>query len=451
MSGSSFLSTLSRRSSSVSFPTPDTLTDACSSSNLKVVQKAIERGLRPDGNTLTTAFLTRDIQIIDAVVKQGATPNEKTLTIACSTQLATLVRKALSLGAKATEDTFKTANFIKNQTLLDLIALAPRITTARRDSLRAGSSTEKTERDNELTTAVKEGDFLKVVETLAKKVPPQKFTLLRGVESGNLKIVQALWEAEAKPHADPEAAPDELTLAFQTKKLGIASYLFTKGMQPGTGTLSAAFGTGDQDFVLLALQIKAQPDENTLNRALLGFIDEGNAVYQAIDQALRAKAMPNESTLDIAIRHVQDLIAPGALINYLHQKAKAEPSPNTLTLACQCPHSNFTSYESLLQATLLTGAKADKETFGSIRWIGQNVSSSSSENQRQFHLENRTVNDLFNAGLKPTKEELEHLQSKIIPIKKEKKSWKEEEIKQNGRNEFYTLILTVAEGKSGAI
>lgn len=121
-----------RQSASVSASRPsqgggasssNVLNDAFNRGDLSSARNALSNGIRPDSQTLTLACFSKDMDLINAVLEAGARPDQETLTAACATGILAIVQKALGAGARATEKTYTVARSAGNKQILSLLGI----------------------------------------------------------------------------------------------------------------------------------------------------------------------------------------------------------------------------------------------------------------------------------------------------------------------------------------
>lgn len=163
-------------------PSSDTLTLACRSTDLEIVEAVIKADAKPDKNTCEEAYETGYSKIIQAILACGALPSETCINHACRTKDIEIVRDLLEMGILPPQSSLSVACSTGVYEIVQLL-------------IQHGA-----EPDNKtLRKACKTGDIQIVKAVLEAGAEPDDETVRIACETGDIEIVNAVLEVGAKP------------------------------------------------------------------------------------------------------------------------------------------------------------------------------------------------------------------------------------------------------------
>jgi len=369
------------------------LSSIVESGTINDVKNAIKEGAMPDSKTLTLACRTRNVYIIDAVLDSNAVPDDETLTEACLANIEAVVKKVLLRGAKATDKTFQVANEIKNPEILALLKTAPRISGSTNISGSAKSPSATPVKPDMLTQAVQTGDIDIVNLSISKGALPDNQTLTWACNSGNINIVKAVLAKNAI--ADDETLttaaatniPEIVQAVIRTKGIIATERTFQIANELNNPRITALIQSAPRKETTPAKPVPpVEEPDNELTRACIS----GNKTL--VENAILKKIRPQRYTLLYAVKTRQGgIISPVAnvgaqlhrdpnviselneafklykvgnedfynleIVNFVYSQYGATPDSQTLTIAFA------TGNEKIVDKALSLSAKPNEETL----------------------------------------------------------------------------------------
>jgi hypothetical protein len=340
-----------------------------------------------------------------------------------------------------------------------------------------------------LTIACKTGDFLTVQTAIEKGAQPDADTLNWAIKTRDLDIIKAVAMTRAQCNGQT------LSEAFGTGNIHIVKFVYEKlNAKPNQETLNWAIGgyskkildgfdwledkkirMDDPDrpmhcfylFVQKAVEIGCKPTSETLSLVLkVGRQYTISRKYPILpcDIVINAGAKPDHETLDLAIacgneRIVLQMIKEaGAQVNEklldvaithgwisVTQNIQGiKPTPDALTKACRFRGNDYSdkklsmSDSKLIHEVIVLGAKADANTFNAIGWLHRDHITHS-----YTFLSDAAIDELFKAGLRLTKDDLQKLRSRQVTLPK-RSHWNSHDYETDKCNRFYGNLCVKA-------
>lgn len=384
-------------------PDEQTLTWACLTKNPAIVKSVIHTGARPDEPTLTCACMSGDLNIVKLVIDHGAQPDEGTLTAACASGNYSIVELVLAKGAKKNEKTLDSAAEATDSRILRAIlncapekpkasvvstslnrastspVLQP--TSDRKSSAQLHSATStarpapvsQPRSDGRLTAACKQKNVDLVREAFMAGAVPDQETLYYACVSGDLKILQTVITAGAKPNPafdTIEVGNSTLCWAIHWNNLEFVEAAVNAGVKASKDAMTKALSTGNMRIVNAIVPAGAKFDDKSLN-TMLEFIGKNVYFFEQLMWAINSGAKPNKESINIGLKSKVNLEVISALIN-----AGAIPDDKSIDLALS--HDMIYHIPPLLKA----GAKPSKDSFRDAL-----VSSVNSSSNTTVHIE----------------------------------------------------------------
>ena len=219
-----------------------TLTFMCRSAYERDIQYVLKiKGIKPDEHTLTAACESEYIDIVDDVIALGAKPDSETLTCACKTGNAKIVRSVLAVGARPNKNTLDEACWD-----LDIFNTIVKL------GMKPSSET--------LTNAFCYGNVNVVQRIIEMGVK------IENIDEKSIRFPLNLEMIDIADKLGIRPGSDALTQSFYTRDIDVINRVLA-GAQPNYDTLNRSVRMGNVDMIKRVLLLGSNPTYNTLGLA----------------------------------------------------------------------------------------------------------------------------------------------------------------------------------------